>query len=43
MNEEKIEQNIERTRNYLFQVLGCNNQEAIKILNGTIKMVEGEQ
>lgn len=33
MGEEKIEQNAERLRNFLFHILGCGKEDARKIID----------
>lgn len=33
MGEEKIEQNVERLRNFLFYILGCGKMDAQRIID----------
>ena len=34
MGDEKIEQNIDRLRNFIFHLLGCGKMDALRILEG---------
>lgn len=43
MDDEIINNKIQRLRNYIFQVLGCNYDDAMKLLTRTIRHLEKQE